>query len=754
MNVFELMARLSLNTDDYDSSLDSSEKKASSFGSNLKSALGTAGKISAAAIGAVTTAVIGMGTALVNSVTQLSEYGDNIDKTSQKLGLSAEAYQEWSVILQHSGTSIDSMTRSFMTLTNAVETGSESFETLGISLEDAASMSKEDLFSATISALQGVEDANERAALAQDLFGRGAMELAPLLNTSAEETEAMRQRVHDLGGVLSDRAVKGSAAYQDSLLDMNVALSGVKNSLLSEFLPLMTRVTDGITELFSGDSDKGLASISYGIRIMTQKIARDLPKVIEIGSKIISSLLNAITAALPQLVNLGTSIVITLADAIIENIDSLVDAATEVLNSLITALPELIQALVRKIPEVIQSISTAVMEASSALIDAVVSIVQMMAEMFASPDAITSMIESALNLMLGLVDGILEAIPQIIAAIPSIITGIISGLLAAIPQIMEAGVSLLTSLVSALPQIIQSIVKAIPEIIKGIVTAVTTALPEIINAGITLFVSLIEALPEIINTIIDGLDEIIVSILDALIEATPQLIDAGVMLFLALIENLPEIIAGIVKAVVSICDNILTSFEDWGPKLMEWVSTLWYSFNQAIVDVWDGIKDKASEIWENIKDAIEEPIEEARDKIKEVIEKIKGFFDFDWSLPPLKMPHLTVTGSFSLNPPKVPSFSIDWYARAMNDGMILNGATIFGMGKNGNLLGGGEVGSEVVVGTNSLMDMIKEAIGGEKVGTNIVINVYPREGQDEESIAEYVMERLNLEMDRQARALA
>lgn len=754
MNVFELMARLSLDTKDYDSSLDSSEKKASSFGSNLKSALSTAGKISAGAIGAVTTAVIGTGTALVNSVTQLSQYGDNIDKTSQKLGLSAEAYQEWSVIMQHSGTSIDSMTAAFRTLGNSVESGSASFEALGISLEDAASMSREDLFSATISALQGVEDANERAALAQDLLGRSAMELGPLLNTSAEDTEAMRQRVHELGGVLSDEAVKSSAAYQDSLLDMNVALSGVKNSMLSEFLPSMTTVIDGLTEVFGGDSDKGIGLINDGISSIAQKITQALPKVIQVGSKIISSLLSAMMTALPELISMGATIITTIADALIQNVDSLIDAAVEILNSVIKALPELIQALVTKIPEIIQSIATAWLEASSALLDAIVQVVQMLAEMLASPDAITSMIESALTLMLGLVDGILEAIPQIIAAIPSIITGIISGLLAAIPQIMEAGVSLLTSLVSALPQIIQSIVKAIPEIIKGIVTAVTAALPEIINAGITLFVSLIEALPEIINTIIDGLDEIIVSILDALIEATPQLIDAGVMLFLALIENLPEIIAGIVEAVVSIGENILTSFEDWGPKLMEWASTLWDSFRGAIVEVWDGIKAKASEIWENIKDAIEEPIEEARDKVKEVIEKIKGFFDFDWSLPPLKMPHLTVTGSFSLNPPKVPSFSIDWYARAMNDGMILNGATIFGMGKNGNLLGGGEVGSEVVVGTNSLMDMIKEAIGGERVGTNIVINVYPREGQDEESIAEYVMERLNLEMDRQARALA
>ena len=92
------------------------------------------------------------------------------------------------------------------------------------------------------------------------------------------------------------------------------------------------------------------------------------------------------------------------------------------------------------------------------------------------------------------------------------------------------------------------------------------------------------------------------------------------------------------------------------------------------------------------------------------ISKIKGFFKFSWSLPKLKLPHPTISGKFSLNPPSVPKFSISWYAKAMDKGMILNTPTIFGMGKNGDLLGGGEAGSETVVGTNSLLNMIRSAV--------------------------------------------
>lgn len=162
----------------------------------------------------------------------------------------------------------------------------------------------------------------------------------------------------------------------------------------------------------------------------------------------------------------------------------------------------------------------------------------------------------------------------------------------------------------------------------------------------------------------------------------------------------------------------------------------------ALYKNWETIKQKATELWKNIKEkfegiktAISEKIEEAKEKVHEAIEKIKGFFTFDFKWPKLKMPHLKVSGS--ANPidwitQGVPKFSVDWYAKAMNKGMILNSPTIFGM-QNGRLLGGGEAGSEVVVGTNSLMNMIRQASGEE-----VTINVYPSPGMDERQLAREV----------------
>lgn len=151
----------------------------------------------------------------------------------------------------------------------------------------------------------------------------------------------------------------------------------------------------------------------------------------------------------------------------------------------------------------------------------------------------------------------------------------------------------------------------------------------------------------------------------------------------------------------------------------------------ALVRNWDTVMQKAGELgsavkqkFEDIKSAISDKINAAKEAVGNAIERIKGFFNFSWSLPHLKLPHLSITGEFSLMPPRVPSFGISWYDKAMENGMILNGAQIFGM-KGNQLLAGGESGPEVVVGASSLYGMIQKAMGSRSVTApvNVTVNV-------------------------------
>lgn len=162
---------------------------------------------------------------------------------------------------------------------------------------------------------------------------------------------------------------------------------------------------------------------------------------------------------------------------------------------------------------------------------------------------------------------------------------------------------------------------------------------------------------------------------------------------------------------------------------------------------WDTIKQKASELWssitttfENIKTSISEKIESARQTVSDAVEKIKGIFNFSWSLPPIKVPHFSVSGG---EPPwgimgkgSLPKISISWYRKAYDDAVLFNQPTI--IPTIGGLKGFGDgPGSELVIGVNKL----REVIGTS--GNNINVNVYAAPGMDETAVANAVALKLD-----------
>ena len=195
------------------------------------------------------------------------------------------------------------------------------------------------------------------------------------------------------------------------------------------------------------------------------------------------------------------------------------------------------------------------------------------------------------------------------------------------------------------------------------------------------------------------------------------------------------------------------------------VESKWSSIKSSISSAVSGITSNLSSGFQNaystvsskfesIKSKISSVMDSAKSKVQSVIDNIKSKFNFSWSLPHLKMPHLSITGSFSINPPSVPHFSISWYKKAMENGMILNSPTIFGM-KGSQLLAGGEAGSETVVGTKSLMTMIRDAVASMASAPSVnyggvFITVNTAEGQDEMTIARNVADIIQNQVGREA----
>lgn len=119
---------------------------------------------------------------------------------------------------------------------------------------------------------------------------------------------------------------------------------------------------------------------------------------------------------------------------------------------------------------------------------------------------------------------------------------------------------------------------------------------------------------------------------------------------------------------------------------------------------WDGITTTTSRVWEGIKNSIAEPIEKARDIVRDAIDAIKGFFDINLQFPHIKLPHFGISGGFSLNPPQVPNFTIDWYKK----GAIFTKPTLFNTPFG--MKGVGEAGAEAVLPIEKLSSIMAEAL--------------------------------------------
>ena len=304
----------------------------------------------------------------------------------------------------------------------------------------------------------------------------------------------------------------------------------------------------------------------------------------------------------------------------------------------------------------------------------------------------------------GIVKMISSLAPIIIAEVPNLVSTIL-------PPVLEGAISIVSAVIEIMPSLFEMIVEMLPSLIEMVISKLIELLPQLITGLVSVIVMLCNNFTEIIQPIIDNLPEIIMSIVNGLMDNLPQLIEGLINLVIAIVQAMPQITMALIECIPSIISSLVVALMNTLPILISGVAKYFGSIIPTVTDC-----------FMKIPNIFTKAMEGAKNIVRTAVDKLKSFFKFDWSLPKLKMPHFKITGKFSLDPPSVPRLGVEWYNKAMNSGMILNGATIFGMGKNGQLLGGGETGSETIVGTSSLLNMIRSAVA-DMMSSRVIVDI-------------------------------
>lgn len=381
----------------------------------------------------------------------------------------------------------------------------------------------------------------------------------------------------------------------------------------------------------------------------------------------------------------------------------------------------------------------------------------------ALPNALIQITPQLMNMIIDLAPSLILAAINLVAGLIGALPGIISPIFSQLSSLIGSGM---------IDKIGQSISSNMPTLIsKGLdmllqfSQAVLTYLPVLVGMGMKLIFYLVQGLMSALPTLISKVPTIIANLADAFSNSAQTIFAWGVKIIAEIIKGLvmsiPSLIANIPKIIYAIfavwnainwwnlgkglINGIKNGITSMGGSLTSTAKNLFESLKNSVSIIFNNIKkviespifgaktkvlaiigelqngvrvgfnfikSHASSVWNGIKNAIMSPMSAAANFVRAIINKIKGFFNFRISWPHIPLPHFNIKPNGwnvgDLLKGKIPSLGIKWYAQAMDNPMILDAPTIFGM-SNGQMLGAGEAGAEVVAGRDTLMKMINQA---------------------------------------------
>lgn len=367
------------------------------------------------------------------------------------------------------------------------------------------------------------------------------------------------------------------------------------------------------------------------------------------------------------------------------------------------------------VSEKFNGIKEAVGEKLSSVGDAAVGIKDNITEKF------TMVKDAAVEKFTAIRENIRTALSPMIEIISTIMTGVRT----VISTIVDGIKTYISNTVIIIHTTIMNVIMGIKQNFTGFIASIQTAFQSIWTGIQTVF--------EGIKQIVAGALQFIVGIFTLNTETIKTGLQSIKNGFMTVFEGAKQIVLGVWNAIVSYGALAFENIKTVIAGAITFVKTQFQNIKTTVEGVFSSVWSTISSTFENVKNKVFNIFENVKTTISKAIEKIKGFFKFEWELPKIKLPHFSITGSFSLNPPSHPSFNVEWYKQ----GGIMTRPTIFGM-NGSSMMAGGEAGAEAILPLSTLWsklaDILKPQNSSDKPGISnyISVTVYSNNKNDDE----------------------
>lgn len=354
-------------------------------------------------------------------------------------------------------------------------------------------------------------------------------------------------------------------------------------------------------------------------------------------------------------------------------------------------------------------------------------------------NSLPTLVSKGQGIITAVIQGVTTYGPTLYAKAVEIVSNLANGFMAAFPGIMDKGRELLVNLINGIGAAIPMLAEKASEIISSIAEWLAANFPIVAQKGAEMLQSLATAIISNIPTVLAAVVRLIPVIAKALVRLVPVAISAVAKMIAGLVAGIRGGWANIQPAIRGLIDKAANVLRG----LIAKAKTIMNQVMSAMVGVWNSIKLKAGTAFEAVKKKITKPIEDAKTTVKNALEKIKGFFPVSVGkiFSNLKLPHFSVKGGTAPwgigGMGTKPTFSVDWYKKAMNQPYVFDSPTLFGAG---------EAGDEMMYGRQNLMNDIREAVGSQGGGNTYNINITVDGAENPEDYARRLARQLQMEV--------